>query len=234
MATTAQQLIARSWYLSGIESRELQSISGDRLNIGLDLLNSLFNFKQAETDLLPYYTLDEAVSTVAGQEEYFIENCAQIDALSFDLNNVRYTIRYVHRDKYFAGTRVNNIQSLPFNYTYIREAGGVRLYLYFLPDAVYNLNIYGKFYLADVSLNTDLETTLDKAYIEYLRYALADYMCQEYGVSLPPRTLKILEQYKHRLKTFSPPDVSVHKAGLSMKGKSAGWTFINFFNGWVP
>jgi hypothetical protein len=234
MAFTAQQLIARSWYLSGIEARELQSIDGDRMTVGLDLLNSLLNFKQGETDLIPYFKYDSTNSTVIGQEKYSLTNWADIKALSFNLGTVRYKMTYVDNNQYFSQVRVNNIQSLPFTYTFIRENGGISLYLYYIPDQVYTLNIFGKKYLSDVTLATDLSLTFDKVYIEYLRYALADYMCQEYGVEMPPRQQRILSSYTKKLKSFSPPDVTVATAGLNMGGGATGWTFIQFFQGYVP
>lgn len=232
MAFTAQQLIARSWYLSGIEARELQSIGGDRMAVGLELLNSLLNFKQGETDLIPYYQYNSTISTVIGQEKYLLTDWADIRALSFNLGTVRYKMTYVNNDRYFSQVRVNNITSLPFTYTYIRQNGGIALYLYFLPDKVYTLNIYGKKFISDVTLSTDLLLAFDKVYIEYLRYALADYMCQEYGVEMPPRQQKILNSYIKKLKSFSPPDVTVATAGLNQGGGAAGWTFIQFFQGW--
>ena len=234
MAYLAQQLIARSWYLSGIEARELQSIDGDRMQIGLDLLNSLLDFKQGETDLIPYYVYDSSNATVIGQEKYDLVNWADIKALSFNLGTVRYKMTYVDNNQYFSQVRVNTIQSLPFTYTFIREDKGIALYVYYLPDQVYTLNIYGKKYLNDVTLNTDLSLAFDSVYSEYLRYALADYMCQEYGVEMPPRQQKILNSYIKKLKSFSPPDVTVSSSGLNQGGGATGWTFIQFFQGWVP
>lgn len=234
MAYTAQKLITQSWYLSGIEARELQSVDGDRVAVGLELLNDLLNFKQGDTSLIPYFKYESTISTVVGQEKYSLANWADIKGLSFNLGTVRYKMTYIDNNQYFSQVRVNNITSLPFTYTFIRENGGIALYLYYLPDQIYTLNIFGKKYLTEVSLQTDLSLTLDKVYIEYLRYALADYMCQEYGVEMPPRQQKILEQYIHKLKSFSPPDVTVSSAGLNQGGGATGWTFIQFFQGWVP
>ena len=59
MAYTAQTLVTRSWYLSGIVSRNLQVVTGDQITDGLQMLNDLLNFKQIETDLIPYWTYIE-------------------------------------------------------------------------------------------------------------------------------------------------------------------------------
>jgi len=75
------------------------------------------------------------------------------------------------RKDYFAGPRVDNINSLPYSYRVERELGGSRIYLYFKPESNYVMKISGKYALTDVALNTDLSLLYDTYYIEYLRYA---------------------------------------------------------------
>lgn len=233
--TTARELIARSWYLSGIESRELQSISGDRAAVGLELLNSLLDIAQAETKLLPYYSYKENnFSTVIGQEEYFIENCAQIDVVSFILNDVRYHIIPQDQNKYFGSSRVQTLSSLPFTLGKLRVNGGSNLYFYPLPSQVFEINIFGKFFLSNVTLDTNLDDEFDGAYKEYLRYMLADYMCQEYGIDLPPRAQRRLEQVVKILKKLSPIDITVRKIGLNTGGASLPPQVLSLYTGWLP
>src|SRR5688572_14489738 len=141
MAYTAQQLISRSWFLSGIVARNLQEPSGDQINDGLFLLNALLDFKQIETELIPYFTYNTTYSCVAGQETYFIQNCALIQSVTFNISNVRYPMDYVTQRVYFGSGRVDNITTLPFNWTYVRGKGGGDLYLYFIPDNTYQLKI---------------------------------------------------------------------------------------------
>lgn len=234
MAYTAAQLITRAWYLSGIVARNLQSVTGDQINDGLTLLNALLDFKQIETDLLPYYTYNTSYSTVSGQETYFIKNCALIQSVTFNIDNVRYPMDYVTPRNYFGSGRVDNLASLPFNWTYQREAGGGLLYMYFLPSGPFPLKIYGKFYLADVSLSTDLSLTVDTSYIEYLRYALANYMCSEYGVNFNPESAKILQQYQHKLMYMSPPDLSMIKLSVLTDGSGINYGDVNIGRGWRP
>lgn len=235
MAYTAQTLITESWYLSGIVARNLQDVTGDQITEGLRLLNSLLNFMQIQTEYLPYYTYNQEVQCVAGQEKYFIPNLASIMTLSFNFQDVRYSMQPQTLTSYFGSTRVNNIQTLPFNWTFMRSVGGMDLYLYFIPDQNYPLNILGKFYLLDVTLNQDLALTVDTSYIEFLRWSLADYMATEYGVSLNPRQLEILASYKRKLMYMSPTDLTVAKQSVLCSGSSpVNLQTVGIYTGYVP
>jgi hypothetical protein len=235
MAYTAQDLITRSWYLSGIVGRNLQFVTGDQITDGLMMLNALLDFKQIEVEYIPYKTYNTDITTVSGQEKYFIPNCAQIETVTFNIDVLRYPMDYVTQDNYFGSGRVDNIASLPFSYTYLREIGGVNLYMYFLPEGNYPLKILGKFFLTDVSLGTDMSLTLDTSYLEYLRYSLADYMCSEYGVALNPRSQEILTSYKRKLMYMSPPDLAMRKSTILSELPGFNYGDVNIGRGWrVP
>ena len=232
MAYTARELITRSWYLSGIVSRNLQTVTGDQITDGLQMLNDLLNFKQIEVEYIPYKTYDTSITLVPGQEEYFIENCAQIESCTFNIGVVRYPMDYVSQRNYFGSGRVDNISSLPFSWTYLRELGGVSLFMYFLPEGEYPLKILGKFFLTNVTLDTDLTTTLDTSYIEFLRYSLAQYMCSEYGVQFNPESEKIMMSYKRKLMYMSPPDLSISKSSVLTQLPGFSWADVNIGKGW--
>ncbi len=322
----AQQLITRSWYLSGIVARNLQTPTGDQITDGLFLLNSLLNFKQVETDLIPYWTYIE-VPLVGGQEYYFLPNILEIESATFNIDVVRYPMDYTSRRTYFGSSRVDNIQTLPFNWNFNRGQNGGTLSLYFLPQSNYPLKIMAKLFLNDVTLQQDLtnifsslslgfvssisvtdggigytsEPTItisgigsgatayasisngsiskiyltnagggytqtptvsitggggngalaqanignynflqtsnagfDSSYLEYLRIALADYMCMEYGITLNPRAQKLLQEMKRELMFLSPPDLT--RNGYSILGEGSGynWGDVNIGRGWRP
>lgn len=155
MSYTAQTLITRSWYLSGILARNLQTVTGDQITDGLMLLNSLLDFKQIETDLIPYWTYIE-MPLVGGQEFYFLPNVAAVESATFNIDVVRYPMNSTTRRAYFGSSRVDNIQTLPFNWNFNRGEGGGTLALYFLPQSNYPLKLMVKIFLNDVSLQTDL------------------------------------------------------------------------------
>lgn len=326
MAYLAQTLVSRSWYLSGIVARNLQVPTGDQINDGLQMLNDLLNFKQIETDLIPYWTYIE-MPLIGGQEYYFLPNVAAIESQTFNIGPVRYPMVSTTRRMYFGTSRVDNIQTLPFNWNFNRGEGGGTLSLYFLPQSAYPAKLMVKFFLNDVSLQTDLTTAFaplasgfvqnitvtnpgsgftyiptvtitgtgtgaqasanitngqlasinvfsagsgytttpsvaitggggtgalasatvsnynflqstnagfDTSYIEYLRYALSQMMCSEYGIAFNPESEKILKKYERKLMYMSPPDLS--RVGTSILTEVTGlnWGDVNIGMGYRP
>jgi hypothetical protein len=250
MAYTARTLITRALYLSGIVSRNLQTPTGDQINDGLFLLNALLDFKQVETDLIPYYQYI-TFPCVSGQEFYFLPYVALLESLTFNLDVIRYNMDFVSRTNYYGSARVDNISTLPFSWNYNRSLGGGNLALYFKPDKAYALKAMAKIFLVDVNLNTDLtnitESTpytfinnsnqgLDTAYIEYLRYSLAEYICAEYNISFNPESAKKLISMRRQLMYLSPPDLSMQKATILCADSQVGWNWgdVNLGRGWRP
>ncbi len=232
MPTTARELITRSWYLSGIVSRGAQTVTGDQITDGLYLLNALLDWKTVETDLIPYWTY-YTFPTVANQEVYELENIYEIESATFNDGVVRYSMEYITRRNYFGSGRIDNISSLPFNWTFNRQVGGGLFYLYFLPETVYPIKIMAKFGLQNVTLNTDM-SLYDAAYREYLRYALAEYMCSEYGIIFNPQSAQILKSMKRTLMYVSPPDLSVIKYSILSDTPSLNWGDVNLGRGYRP
>lgn len=251
MAYTAQTLITRSWYLSGIVARNLQTITGDQLTDGLMLLNSLLDFKQIETDLVPYWAYIK-LNLIANQEFYFLPYVSAIESATFNIDVVRYPMDSVTRRNYYGSARVDNIASLPFSYNYNRALGGGNLAMYFLPESNYELKLMVKLFLTDVTLATDLTNIVqaglpytfinssnqgyDTSYIEYLRYALAEMMCSEYGIIFNPESKSILQKYERKLMYISPPDLSMIKSTVLSADSQSGFNYgdVNIGKGWRP
>lgn len=233
MAYTARELIAKSYYLSQVVSRELQTVSGSQEQDALALLNELLDIKGSDLRLIPYFRRD-TFNTVAGQEEYFVENLLEIDAITFNLQSVRYPMLEETRSEYFGTARVDNLQSLPFTWHAERELGGMRVYLYYVPNQVYTVKYSGKFGLTDVTLDTDLTLTYDRYYIAYLRYALAQYICADWGVSFPGESQKKFEEIRKKLMDVSPTDLKMRKSSYFGYGPALNYAIVNISGGFVP
>lgn len=248
MAYLAQTLITRSWFLSGIVARGAQTPTGDQITDGLQMLNDLLNFKQIETDLIPYWTYIE-MPLIGGQEYYFLPNVADVELTTFNIDVVRYPMDSVNRRAYFGSSRVDNINTLPFGWNYNRGEGGGTLSLYFLPQSNYPLKMMVKLFLSDVTLQTDLTNIsaslpytflqtknagYDTSYIEYLRYALARYMCSEYGVEFNPQSEKIFRSMERTLMYVSPPDLTMVKTSILVESIGYNYGDINIGHGWRP
>ncbi|MGL6123754.1 MAG: hypothetical protein ACRC1W_12220 [Shewanella sp.] len=234
MAYTGLQLITKAYYLSQVVSRELQTVSGVQVSDGLELLNALLDVKGSDLRLIPYYQRYD-FPTVAGQEEYFIENLLAVDAMTFNLGDVRFPMQDMTRYEYFGTPRVDNVNSLPFSYRCERELGGLRIFMYFPPNAVYTVKLSGKFGLTQVTLMQDMSLTYDLYYLEYLRFALAEYICLDYGQTFPQPAKMKLEEMRKKLLDTSPKDLSLRKLNYFYDARGGlTWQQINIGGGYTP
>lgn len=232
MAYTVTKLITESYYLSGRLARGLQSITGEQLNNGLSLLNAVLSVKSVNERLIPYFNSYD-FTAVINQEKYFIPNMVYCETLTFNYQNVRYSMVPMGRVEYHGSARVNNISSLMFNYEVERCLGGSNLFMYFLPDMTYPCTVWGKFSLLSVVLNQDLEATLDDFYIEYLRYALAEYICQDSNIAFQPQNQAQLEAYEKQFMDISAPDLRIQKSSGLVGKQPSLWGQANLGHGWT-
>ena len=234
MPTTARQLITKSFYLSGVVSRDLQVLEGSQLLDGLDLLNAILSFKTVDNRKIPYF-VDYNFNTVPGVEKYFIPGLVSCETLTYLINEVRYAMRSLERVEYFEYFRVQNVNSLPSVYHIERCLGGANLFMYFLPNAIYPFTMYGKFSLQEVDEDTDLELSFDKFFIEYMRYLLASYICEFYEIDVPASVFRRLSEYEDQIKDTSPIDFSMKKLStLQTYGGPDIYAIANLGNGWGP
>lgn len=234
MAYTTNQLIAGAYYETGIVSREFETVSGGQIGDALLWLNDILSEKTVDEGMIPYettYTDDFQV----GVESYSIPNLIQIDTLTFFKESVRYSMQYTKRNQFFGTNRVENINTLPFEWYFEKGFGGGTLYIYFNPDQNYPFEIKGIFRLASVALGQDLSLTIDEFYRTYLRYALADRICSEYEYDTPPGVLRQLQKYESFINKKSRIiDLRMQKGSTLQRGNGFGWAFINLGRGWFP
>jgi hypothetical protein len=234
MAYTALELITRAYFLSQVVARELQTVSGTQITDGLALLNALLDVKGSDVRLIPYFTRYD-FPTVQGQELYYIPNLLAIEAMTFNLGDVRFPMNKQTRREFFNTARIDNVQSLPFSYRTERVLGGMNIYMYFEPNATYQVKLSGKFALSNVTLEQDMALTYDLYYMEYLRYALAEYICAEYGATFPDQSYRKFQEIQKKLIDVSAPDLAIQKTSYFASGRgSLNWQQINIGGAWTP
>lgn len=233
MIYTARTLITRAYYLSQIVRRDLQTVSGSQISDGLFLLNNLLDFKSSDLRLIPYFSRGE-FDTQQGIDNYFIDNLLYVDAMTFNLGKVRFNMISDTRKEFFNSPRVDDIQSLMYKYRAERENGGMRIYFYFSPSQVFKVKYSGKFGLSEVTLDQDMALTYDGFYIEYLRYALAEYICSDYGVTFPDESKAKLMEMERKLMDVDPADIVMVKRSYFGRQFGLDWQTANLTTGWVP
>ena len=214
MAYPAIQLVTEALYTSGLVSADLETPLGTYVTTAFSLLNDVLAVKTANLDLISFfqpYTTD----TVVGQETYFVPNLLYAETVTFNLANsspVRFALNKDNRNRYQGEGRIDNLQTLPYKWESERAQGGMNINLYPLPSDVFLIRVFGKFGLQSVpSLQFDLQTVYEQVYIVYLRYALAEYICTYFTLSMPPGAAKQLEELKSIIHSISPPDLTLSK-----------------------
>lgn len=233
MAYTALELITRAYYLSQVVSRSLMTVSGEQISDGLFLLNNILDFKNSDLREIPYYQ-QYIFNTVQGQEMYFIPNLLSVDTMTFNIGPVRYAMSEETRSSYFGQYRIDNVQSLPFQYRMERELDGMNVYMYFVPSQVFVMKIWGKFGLTSVTLQQDMSLAYDLFYMEYLRHALAVYICNEYGATVPDGVMRQYLILEKKIMDVSPADLSLHNLNYFGNSPGLNWAVINLSGGWLP
>lgn len=239
MAYTAQALITEAWYISGIVARNLETVSSAQIFDGLERLNAVLAITASNTALVPYHMEYNSVF-VPGQELYYIPNLVEIQSVTFTIptaddptNTVRYPMMEATREQYFAYARVNNINSLPYQWHLERVNDGSNLYVYYLPQSNWNFQVWGKFLLQGVELNTDMTLTNQAFYIEYLKYMLAKYLCQLYNVRFPMDKQETLDSYIKCIRNVSPVDFTQKSMSWFRPGGAPNYADANLAHGWT-
>lgn len=233
MTYNTTQLITGAYYSAGVVSREFETVSGAQIGDGLQWLNDIIAEKTVDEGMLPYETVYNQTFLV-GTEKYFIPKLVQVDTLVFFLDQVRYAMKYEKRNAYFGSSRVENIQTLPYQWYCERALGGSNLYIYFFPDRNYPMEIHGTFQLEPVVLGQDLSLIFDQYYTTYLRYALADRICAEYDYTTPANVMRQLGKYESFIdKTSRTLDLRIAKTSTLQKRGTFNYAFINLGKGWM-
>jgi hypothetical protein len=232
MAYTVTKLITDAYYLSGRLSEGLNTISGDQLAKGLRLLNSILAIHSVDERLIPYFTKYQFNAEI-DTEEYFIPDLIYVETLTFDYSSVRWSMKQTTRKQYQGSSRANNIDSLMYEFYVERCKGGANLFMYFKPDQAYPMTIWGKFSLSSVVQNQDLEATLDRFYIEYLRVKLGKYIASDANITFQPYNEELLQQYEKIFLDTSTPDLTVRKMSAFGSEHRSIWGQVNLGHGWT-
>jgi hypothetical protein len=235
VAYLSSNLVSDSLYLSGIVSRDFETPTGAQMSDGLKLLNEILADRTSDESTIPY-TQKLAFPAVPGQSEYLIPNLIDIEVFVFYIDSLRYATRNQSRQDFLGSFRPTGIQSLPWSWHMEREFSGARLFLYFVPDKNYPLEIWGSFRLSAVTEFQDLSLTLDKFYTDFLQYMLAERMCQRNSYKVPMDVSQQLKKYyKWISANTNVMDLRQQKLSSLSGGAAINYGIVNLSpNGWMP
>ena len=227
MAYLTSTLVANAYYISNIVSREFETVTAAQASDGLSTLNDLLADKTANNSMIPY-TDRYTFNAVAGQEAYEIPGLIYADTFTFFINSVRYQTRNQQRQQFFGSFRA-------INWHAERNLGGSTIYLYFLPDSAFPMEIWGQFALSEVTQFQDLSLTLDRFYLNYLKFELAVRLCKEYGYVVPVGVKEQLDEYYQWISaSTNTVDLKMEKVSTLSGGTAINYAIVNLSGGWVP
>jgi hypothetical protein len=233
MSYLASKLIANAYYLSGVVSRDSQTVTGTQVEDGIDMLNFLISDKSGNYKQIPYFNSID-ITSVIGQEKYFVPNLLEVENVTFDIGSVRYPLFYLNRNAYFGTPVAKNIKSLMCSYHNERTLGGTDIYFRFLPNDAYEVHVWGKFGFDSVELTTDLTVAWELYYINYIMFCLAEYICAFYNKTFSEQSSKLLRSMEQRLSEPSPTDLTMKRYSAYVGNSSFGYGMANLGNGFYP
>lgn len=234
MAYLTTELITDAYYLSSIVSREFETVTGSQITDGLAKLNDVLADRTIDHGTIPY-TKQLLMNAVSGQSVYPIPDLIDLDVFVFYINGLRYETINQQRQQFFGSFRQVDIKSLPFNWHVERNLNGATLYLYFVPDTNFPLELWGEFRLASVTLMQDLSLTLDKFYTNFLKYLLADRLCQFNSFRVPPDVALQLAKYNQWItNNTNVMDLRTEKYSSLSGGGAINYAIVNLSGGWIP
>ena len=229
------ELISNSYYLSGVVSRQLESVDSSQLSDGLEMLNDVLSEKSAKGDEIPYYEPEFEIQTVTNQEKYFIPGLIEAEVVTYEVNEVRFSMYRRGRKRYFGSSRANNVSTLPAEYHIERVKGGSNLYFYYFPANVYKTHITGKFSLQSFNLGDDISQSLDGFYISYLKYELAKRICDFYNLDFSVGKIKTLNDLEKNIFQVATPDMTNKKTSMFGDDNIVDiYAYANLGTGFLP
>lgn len=236
MPYSVNKLITNAFYLSKVRSKDFQTVGGDDIAVGLDLLNEVLAETSINTRMIPYYK-EKIVTAIIGQELYFIQYLVEPFSLTFNDNVIRYATSQLSRREFHSTTRIDGINAYPFDVSFERVTDGCNMYVQFLPAAPFVFKIWGKFALSLLTtgqLTQDLLVSYDLFYIRYLRYLLAQEICNYYGTPFSAELKAVSDRISANLNDMNPIDLTTRKLDLYDDKNSINWAQVNLGKGFTP
>lgn len=235
----ARELITRALNFSDIVSANLQTPTGSEIAIGLDLLNDILGEKSSAEQQIPYFD-QVTFPGVVGQEEYFVQSMVELSTFTVNLGDVRYEMTQKNRREYWGEGRVNNISSLPSSYYSERgfnddNVSGMKIWTYFDPSQTsYIFEAVGRFSLNEVGLDTVMSDSLERFYTSYLKYALAERLCQYFNQPFGNDKISTLQTLERRLTQINGVDPNLKLVNSFPGESSLNYADVNIGRGWRP
>ncbi len=218
-----------------------EAISAMDLNDALDVLNALFD-SMSNDDEATFNTNENIITLTPGQLSYTIGIGGNINIqrplrihsaysrLTTSSSYVDFTCEIKDQISYTAlGLKR---QPGPWPKWLFYNTGFPLGTIYFWPVPTQNVefHFWTDMLLQSVSLTTQLN--LPQGYYNYLQFGLAELLCVDYGIPVPPDIIRLAAKFERKIKsnnTFTDREIAVDEAIATRNANDAGWILTGGF-----
>lgn len=230
------EIVNRAKYVSNLQS----NIEPDFEKSGIFWLNRVIGLKSIQKMLNPYYKTI-SFQTEPQKYQYFIRDLIEPVTLRYFLQNVPYTLLRIGRNQYFGGAIFKNIQSLPTTWHPEKVPNGYNIYLYLPPAYELTFELMGKFNIPSViDEEFELDEILDDWYQTFLIFELAEILCLNNKITMPPSANQYLIKLRREIACNNLPDTTQISLSVFNGRSSTNNIFSSIAqyelgsNGWIP
>lgn len=226
------ELITRAYIEANVISAEFETASEQQTSNALYLLNVCLSESQINGNFIPFET-HTTITCVPGQQEYSLTDVVEVRQITFLDGDVRFNMICDSQYRFFGSMRVDEIRSLPFHYYVERCVGGSNLYLYFLPDQAYTLQLLVKKSITQLTIADNLDQ-FDLFFIDYLTHLLAQRLCIEAGQVFRSDLKDLMNKYETKMKQLTPLRLEGVPSCMFQGDSASDPYFYTYFRGWMP
>jgi hypothetical protein len=229
--STANTMITRALRLGRVIGRD-ETPSADESADGLDALNGMLESWSTER-LFAYAIRDESFSwaasaasrTVGAAGDFVTDRPDRVDESSYFSTGggIDYGVTLITGDTYSAIPVKTITNSFPkFLFVDYTSSALVTLYAFEVPSATITFHLRSWKILQSFSALTTT-VALPAGYRRAIEYSLAEEICSEYGVEIPPMVAAIARKARSNIKRINAPSpVMRSEVGYMSRGPIAG------------
>lgn len=218
-----------------------EAISAADANDALDVLNALFDSMSLE-DKSTFFRNENIVTLTPGQLSYTVGVGGQINIqrplrianaysrITTSNSFVDFRCEIVDEDQYAS----IGLKSQPGPWAkwlyYNAQFPLATLYLWPVPTQSVQFHFWTDMLLQSVSLTTQL--SLPQGYYNYLQFALAELLCVDYGIGVPPDLKRLAARYERMIKSNNSAvdrEITIDRAITPTNANDAGWILTGGF-----
>jgi hypothetical protein len=218
-----------------------EAITAADLNDALDVLNALFD-SMSNDDLATFNTNENIVTLTPGQISYTVGDGGDIDIqrplkihsaysrITTSSSTVDFWCEIKDEVSYAQIGLKNQPGPWPKWLFYNTSFPLGRIYFWPVPTEGVEFHFWTDMLLQSVTLTTQLN--LPQGYYNYLQFALAEALCVDYGMPVPPDIVRLVAKFERKLKSnnsYIDREISIDGAIAVNNANDAGWILTGGF-----